>query len=101
MVVLTCVFCGCINIICIEQQKIEHCSLTTNRLVHICQIRLVMCCDISRTILCRVLASLKSILFCVSWNYNDSPGVQEYLKNKIFVEHAWSDILGLFNLFMD
>jgi hypothetical protein len=39
--------------------------------------------------------------FTQSWNYNNSPEVQDYLKRKVFVEHAWSVVLGLSDVFMD
>jgi hypothetical protein len=39
--------------------------------------------------------------FTSSWNYNNSPVIQKYLMKKIFVDHAWSDILGLMYVFTD
>jgi hypothetical protein len=39
--------------------------------------------------------------FTQSWNYDKSPRIQQYLKKKIFVKHAWSDIIGLMHFFLD
>lgn len=39
--------------------------------------------------------------FTQSWNYNNSREVQNYLRKKVFVQHALSDVLGLTYVFFD